>query len=131
MGIMVYSLLWVMQDLYHQPYFAGVLLIILVSWAPKPYSNYQAYSNYYGPYIHGVQIQSSGYAFAAMLGDGSVVTWGDADSGSGSIAVQGQLKTVQQIQASERAFAAILDDGSAVTWGHYYDSRTPELRNMP
>ena len=26
MRIMVYSLLWVMQDLYHQPYFVYVLL---------------------------------------------------------------------------------------------------------
>ena len=25
MGIMVYSLLWVMQDLYHQPYHLGFL----------------------------------------------------------------------------------------------------------
>ena len=48
MGTMVYmSLLWVMQDLYHQPFFffflwvgggagGGVLIIILM---PKPYSN--------------------------------------------------------------------------------------------
>ena len=30
MGIMVYSLLWVMQDLYHQQYFGGFLTIIMV-----------------------------------------------------------------------------------------------------
>ena len=70
------------------------------------------------------QIQSSGRAFAAILGDGSVVTWGHADSGGNSRAVQGQLKKVQQIQASSAyhgAFAAILGDGSVVTWG-YVDS---------
>ena len=39
-------------------------------------------------------------AFAAILGDGSVVTWGDAECGGDSRAVQGQLKNVQQIQAS-------------------------------
>ena len=64
-----------------------------------------------------VKIQASVGAFAATLGDGLVVTWGDAGCGGDSSAVQTQLKTVQQIQASERAFAAILDDGSVVTWG--------------
>ena len=47
-------------------------------------------------------------AFAAILGDGSVVTWGDARFGGDSSAVQDQLRDVQQIQASHHAFAAIL-----------------------
>ena len=64
------------------------------------------------------QIQaSSDNAFAAILGDGSVVTWGLAGFGGDSRAVQGQLKNVQQIQANGGAFAAILGDGSVVTWG--------------
>ena len=63
------------------------------------------------------QIQASSHAFAAVLGDGSVVTWGKSDSGGDSSAVQDQLKNVQQIQASKFAFAAILGDGSVVTWG--------------
>ena len=63
------------------------------------------------------QIQASGGAFAAILDDGSVVTWGDAECGGDSSAVQTRLKNVQQIQASGGAFAAILDDGSVVTWG--------------
>ena len=50
-------------------------------------------------------------AFAAILGDGSVVTWGD------SSVVRERLKNVQQIQTTMYAFAAILDDGSVVTWG--------------
>ena len=54
---------------------------------------------------------------AAILGDGSVVTWGNADDSGDSSAVQGQLQDVQQIQASGGAFAAILGDGSVVTWG--------------
>ena len=58
------------------------------------------------------------FAFAALLGDGSVVTWGIAGNGGDSSAVQEQLKNVQQIQASSGAFAAILGDGSVVTWGH-------------
>ena len=63
------------------------------------------------------QIQATESAFAAILGDGSVVTWGDATSGGDSSAVQGHLKKVRQIQANPNAFAAILVDGSVVTWG--------------
>ena len=53
--------------------------------------------------------------FAAILQDGSVVSWGVAHWGGDSSAVQDQLRGVQQIQATDRAFAAILEDGS----GHY------------
>ena len=42
-------------------------------------------------------------AFAVILADGSVVTWG----ARASRAVQDQLKGAQQIQAVERAFAII------------------------
>ena len=62
-------------------------------------------------------IQATDRAFAAILGDGSVVTWGDAGRGGDSSVVQDQLKDVQQVQASQNAFAAILSDGSVVTWG--------------
>ena len=60
---------------------------------------------------------STSEAFAAILADGSVVTWGDEDFGGDSSAVQDQLRGVQQIQATHRAFAAILEDGSVVTLG--------------
>ena len=56
-------------------------------------------------------------AFAALLGDRFVVTWGSADYGGNSRAVQERLRDVQQIQASHDAFAAIRSDGSVVTWG--------------
>ncbi|OLP80286.1 E3 ubiquitin-protein ligase HERC2 [Symbiodinium microadriaticum] len=59
-------------------------------------------------------------AFAAILGDGSVITWSDADDGGDHSVVREQLKNVQQVQASSFAFAAILGDGSVVTWGHVY-----------
>eukprot|EP00439_Symbiodinium_sp_Y106_P061099 s1651_g9.t1 len=61
--------------------------------------------------------QVSTEAFAAVLGDGSVVTWGFAVYGGDRSAVHDQLKNVQQIQANRGAFAAILQDGSVVTWG--------------
>ncbi|OLP91981.1 putative E3 ubiquitin-protein ligase HERC1 [Symbiodinium microadriaticum] len=64
------------------------------------------------------QIQASQQAFAAILADGSVVTWGHADYGGDSSSVQNQLRDVQHIQASSCAFAAVLGDGSVVTWGH-------------
>ena len=46
--------------------------------------------------------------FAAILGDGSVSTWGNAKMGGDSTAVQDQLKNVPEIQASCSALAAIL-----------------------
>ena len=55
--------------------------------------------------------------FAAILADGSVVTWGDPSSGGDSTAVQDQLRNVRQIQATVGAFNAILADGSVVTMG--------------
>ena len=64
-----------------------------------------------------VQIQASSYAFAAILGDGSVANSGNDYQAGASRKVQEQLKGVQQIQASGGAFAAILTDGSVVTWG--------------
>ena len=68
--------------------------------------------------LKGVQcIQASERAFAAILGDGSVVTWGYARAGGDSSAVQAQLKGVQHVQASLGAFAAILADGCVVAWG--------------
>ena len=62
-----------------------------------------------------VGISGGRMACAAILGDGSVVTWGGF--GSRSSAVRNQLKNVEQIQAAWYAFAAVLGDGSVVTWG--------------
>ena len=62
------------------------------------------------------QIQATRGAFAAILGDGSVVTWGGVPSGGDSRAVQGELINVKQIQATDFACAAMLDCGSIVTW---------------
>ena len=62
-------------------------------------------------------VQASVGAFAAIIADGSVVTWGPAEYGGDSSTVQEQLKNVHQIQASLCAFAAIRGDGHIVTWG--------------
>ncbi|CAE7294574.1 Kif21b, partial [Symbiodinium sp. KB8] len=67
--------------------------------------------------VQQIQTSFSGFvgAFAVILGDGSLVTWGAAAGGDSS-GVGDQLKHVQQIQASAGAFAAMLRDGSVVTW---------------
>ena len=62
------------------------------------------------------QIQASSAAFAAILGDGCIVTWGCESWGGSSLSVQGQLKDVHCVQASMGAFAAIRCDGSVVVW---------------
>ena len=68
-----------------------------------------------------LHIQASFGAFAAILEDGSVLTWGNPDGGSDSSFVRDQLRGVQQIQTAGGAFAAILEDGSVVTWGNPHD----------
>eukprot|EP00434_Breviolum_minutum_P044108 symbB.v1.2.039357.t1/scaffold6510.1/size23199/1 len=68
------------------------------------------------------QLAATGGAFALWCRGGiAVVTWGHANFGGDSSAVQDQLKGLQHIQATvfgkAGAFAAILGDGSVVTWG--------------
>ena len=64
------------------------------------------------------QIQAGNNAFAALLGDGSAVTWGLCMDAGDSSSVANKLKNVKQIQAAYAAFAAILGDGSVVTWSN-------------
>ena len=62
------------------------------------------------------QVQAAWFAFAAILRDGSVVTWGDPGFGGDCSSVRDQLKNVQQIQSNRGVFTAILEDGSVVIW---------------
>eukprot|EP00913_Durusdinium_trenchii_P020428 g19192.t1 len=62
-------------------------------------------------------IHSTSCAFAALLGDGSLVTWGDPHSGGDSQEVNDELHDVRQIQANMDSFAVIRADGSAFSWG--------------
>ena len=65
-----------------------------------------------------VNIFSTIVAFAALKEDGSVVTWGDDDSGGDSESVATQLSSgVVNIFSTYDAFAALKEDGSVVTWG--------------
>ena len=59
-----------------------------------------------------------GRAFAAVKGDGSVVTWGDARKGGDSEKVKFELTVgVEHVVGNLGAFAALKEDGSIVTWG--------------
>merc|ERR1712039_1070697 len=63
------------------------------------------------------------YAFAAIKNDGSVVTWGRADSGGDSTTVAEYLvanenSRVESVVATCCAFAARRSDGTIVTWGN-------------
>lgn len=57
-------------------------------------------------------------AFAAVRTDGSVLAWGDPQSGGDTAAVSEQLfGDVKRIYSTSRAFAALRADGSVVAWG--------------
>ena len=57
-------------------------------------------------------------AFAALLGNGTVVSWGHSFFGGNNSGVQDQLQNVLEISASSGAFAARLQSGRVVTWGN-------------
>ena len=63
-------------------------------------------------------IYSTGFAFAAGLRNGTVVTWGHKDCGGDSSNVQEALIGVQAIYSTGGAFAAAMKDGTVVTWGN-------------
>ena len=64
-----------------------------------------------------LQIQATVPAFAAILEDGSVVTWGDADHGGDCSAVQGQLRVSSRFKPYLGPLLRFWEDGSVVTWG--------------
>ncbi|CAE8712654.1 unnamed protein product [Polarella glacialis] len=57
-------------------------------------------------------------AFAAVKSDGSVITWGDPDSGGDSSDVEHRFQEgVVQVFGNPGALAAVKSDGSVITWG--------------
>ena len=64
------------------------------------------------------QLFSTGFAFAALKDDGSVITWGSSSYGGDSSSVSSQLSSgVNSTLLHKRRFAAVQDDGSVITWG--------------
>eukprot|EP00913_Durusdinium_trenchii_P034594 g32364.t1 len=77
------------------------------------------------------QICATTLAFAALLGDGSIVAWGDPRFGGSTRRVQSQLQGVKQVFSNELAFAAVLESGQVVTWGNYHSCvRSPLIQNQ-
>ncbi|MBV7314122.1 Ig-like domain-containing protein [Shewanella sp. NIFS-20-20] len=62
-------------------------------------------------------IYANYFAFAALMTDDTVVTWGQPDNGGNISAVADQLVDVATIFAGSSTFAALKHDGSVVTWG--------------
>ncbi|CAK9107054.1 Putative E3 ubiquitin-protein ligase HERC2 [Durusdinium trenchii] len=56
-------------------------------------------------------------AFAALLENGEVVTWGDHIFGGDTSSLRSTLKEVREVQATAMAFAALRADGTVITWG--------------
>ena len=62
-------------------------------------------------------IYSTLYAFAAILNNGQVITWGNSNNGGSSTMIQSKLYDVNTIYSTDYAFTARRNDGSTVTWG--------------
>ncbi|MGN5073609.1 Ig-like domain-containing protein [Aeromonas veronii] len=60
-------------------------------------------------------------SYAALKGDGTVVTWGNPYEGGDSSAVTDQLVDVKAVFSSGGAFAALKNDGTVVAWGGSYN----------
>ncbi|OLP97861.1 hypothetical protein AK812_SmicGene19764 [Symbiodinium microadriaticum] len=58
-------------------------------------------------------------AFAAVLTDGTVQAWGEAESGGHCPWDRNDkdLQSVKKLYATSRAFAALKDDGTVIAWG--------------
>lgn len=63
------------------------------------------------------EIASNFGAYAALLNNGNVITWGDVESGGDTRSISHQLTNVVKIYASEFAFVALKSDGTVVAWG--------------
>jgi uncharacterized membrane protein len=74
--------------------------------------------NIISEYITGIKIYSTESAFAALLKNGRVVTWGYALTGGKILGdVQTKLKDVKEIYSTNGAFAALSALGQVITWG--------------
>ncbi len=63
------------------------------------------------------EITSNFGAYAALLNNGNVITWGHVESGGETRSISNDLTNVVKIYATQFAFAALKRDGTVVTWG--------------
>ena len=80
--------------------------------------------------LRAVAVQVSRRAVAAILFDGSVVTWGRANAGGDSNAVQDRLRNVVCIQSTDWAFAAVIAWGHEEGGGYLSDDVQEQLFNV-
>jgi len=80
-------------------------------------------------------IVSTNYAFAALLGNGRVVAWGNRQFGGvitpeyGGKKCNDILTDVKMVFSTEGAFAALLNNGRVLAWGNKdYGGKIPEHR---
>jgi alpha-tubulin suppressor-like RCC1 family protein len=75
-----------------------------------------------------VDFRSNEYGFAALLADGSVISWGD-NSEADYTSINGTLQQVIQLVHTNADFAALKRDGTVTFWGPYSDPATPALNS--
>ena len=63
------------------------------------------------------EVVSTSAAFAALLADGSVMTWGVEDFGGDSSLVAKDLYDIEYLAGSFSAFAAVRKDSRVFIWG--------------
>ncbi|WP_421320647.1 hypothetical protein [Aeromonas veronii] len=109
------------------PYTAGSQYVICVTETPINVvtwgSDAGADSSSVASQLTDVRFIRHGYrSFAALKGDGTVVTWGDPQYGGDSSAVTDQLVDVKTItgifSTFVPSFVALKNDGTVVAWGH-------------
>ncbi|EAR54637.1 lipoprotein, putative [Photobacterium sp. SKA34] len=65
-----------------------------------------------------VSVHTTNYAYAAIMNDGSVQVWGEADKGGDIRGLESHLASgVVDIFSTSNAFAALKQDGTVVVWG--------------
>ncbi|WP_299494384.1 Ig-like domain-containing protein [uncultured Shewanella sp.] len=76
-------------------------------------------------YVVDIVSHPDGTAFAALMSDKTVRTWGDPAKGGDSSAVADELINVKAIYATSGAFAAVTEDKKVVAWGEAWSGGDP------
>eukprot|EP00945_MAST-04E_sp_MAST-4E-sp1_P005506 g5506.t1 len=67
-----------------------------------------------------VDVVATDGAFAALMKDKTVVTWGKETGGGDSRQVKNRLKNIKKVVANMLSFVALKEDGTVVTWGNKF-----------
>ncbi|WP_192938091.1 hypothetical protein [Rahnella sikkimica] len=64
-----------------------------------------------------VAISATSGSFAALTSQGSVVTWGDTNTGGDDSSCAAELNDICAIYSNTHAFAALRSDNNVIVWG--------------